>query len=58
MTGCVNVFAKAARRSFCSTKSYDNRKCQIFDLSTVFRAFLDNYPAKSIIIGLVERTGY
>ena len=44
-------------RSNCKAKSYDSRKRQLSDLLTVYWTFLDNYPAKSDIKGLIDKTG-
>ena len=53
--GWVNLFCISG--CLFKTKSYDSRNCQLSDLFTAFSTFLDNYPAKSDIIRLVDTAG-
>ena len=52
----VNLFCISDSRSFFKTRSPNSRNCQISDLLTFFWTFLDNYSAKSDIIGLIDKT--
>ena len=52
-----SVLHKRLLSSFFETKSFAGRKFHLSDLLTVYWTFLDNYHAKSVIIGLVDTTG-
>ena len=45
-------------RPFLKIKYYDSQKCQLSNLLSFLWTFLDNYPAKSDIMGLIDTTDY
>ena len=56
ITDCANPRCISVYGLFY-TKSYDSRKCQIFDLLYFFSTLFAKYPAKSDIISLIETIG-